>query len=275
MWTLSGFADEISPDLDEQCRVLRELGMSHLELRSAWDVNVADLDEDRLERIAAALGTAGLRVSSIGSPVGKAPVTVGVDEHVARFRRCARVAQRLGAPYVRVFSFHPTDPADPAGSRDGVLRRMSALAAEAAREGLVLLHENEKDIYGDVPQRCVDVVESVGSPALRLAWDPANFVQCGVRPFTDGYALLRPHLEYVQVKDAVAGTGEVVPAGEGDGEVARTLAALAADGYDGFLSLEPHLAVAGRSGGFSGPELFARAHAALTGLLRGQGTPFR
>src|SRR4051794_30660441 len=88
-------------------------------------------------------------------------------------------------------------------SRNFCLTRMRALADEAERQDVVLLHENEKEIYGDIPSRCLDVVESVGSPALRLAWDPANFVQVGVRPFDEGYAMLRPHVEYLQVKDAL------------------------------------------------------------------------
>jgi sugar phosphate isomerase/epimerase len=278
MWTLSGFADEISPDLDEQCRVLTELGMSYLELRGAWNTNVADFDDDQVERVATRLAAAGIRVSSIGSPIGK----VGVDEiesdldgHVARFRRCAQVARRLEAAYVRVFSFYPRNPRDPTGDRDVVLRGMRALADAAAQESVVLLHENEKAIYGDVPERCLDIVESVDSPALRLTWDPANFVQCGVRPYTEGYASLRPYVEYLQIKDAIAATGTVVPAGEGDGEVAETLAALADDGFDGFFSLEPHLSRAHELGGFSGPQLFTEAHTAFTDLLREQGTPYR
>ena len=76
----------------------------------------------------------------------------------------------------------------------------------------LLLHENEKEIYGDVPARCLDVVRSVGSPHLRLAWDPANFVQVGVRPFTEGYAMLRPHVSYIQIKDALLEDGSVVVA---------------------------------------------------------------
>lgn len=278
MWTLSGFADEISADVEEQCRVLRDLDVSFLELRSAWGTNVADLDDEAVERVATTLGAAGIAVSSIGSPIGKAPVAVvqdDLDGYVGRLRRCAQVGRRLGARYVRVFSFYPRDAADPAADRDDVLRGMAALARAAEEEGVVLLHENEKEIYGDVPERCLDLVESVGSPGLRLTWDPANFVQCDVtRPFTLGYAALRPHLEYIQIKDAVAGSGEVVPAGEGDGQVAETLAALRDDGFDGFFSLEPHLALAGANGGFSGPELFTKAHAAFTGLLRAQGTPF-
>jgi len=176
---------------------------------------------------------------------------------------------------VRIFSFWMPEGDDPAIHRDEVLRRMAALCDRAAGSGVMLVHENEKGIYGNIPRRCLDIVESVGSPALRLTWDAANFVQCGVRPYTEGYAMLRPHLEYVQVKDAVLATGTVVAAGDGDGQVRETIRALHADGFDGFFSLEPHLSAAGPLGGFSGAELFATAHAAFTRLLDEQGIAHR
>jgi sugar phosphate isomerase/epimerase len=185
------------------------------------------------------------------------------------------VAEVLRAPYIRLFSFFVPEGEDPAAHRDEVLRRMAALVAEAEGHDVVLLHENEKAIYGDTPQRCLDLVESVGSPQLRLAWDPANFVQVGVTPFTDGYAALRPHLEYVQVKDALLADGTVVPAGEGDGEVEETVKALAADGYDGFCSMEPHLAAAGVFGGYSGAALFRTATTAFTRILDRAGVQYR
>jgi sugar phosphate isomerase/epimerase len=152
---------------------------------------------------------------------------------------------------------------------------MSALAAAAAGHDVVLVHENEKEIYGDIPERCLDVVESVGSHQLRLAWDPANFVQCGVRPFTDAYAMLRPYVDYIQIKDADRATGRVLPAGEGDGQLRETLEALRADGFDGFFSMEPHLEVAGSHGGFSGAQQFTRATRAFTGLLDEAGIGYR
>ncbi|MGH8869748.1 MAG: sugar phosphate isomerase/epimerase family protein [Actinomycetes bacterium] len=274
MWTLSGFADEIDADLDVQCDTLAADDIRHLELRSVWDTNVCDLDDDQVARVAETVGERGIGVSSIGSPIGKISVTDPFAPHLARFRRALDVAGRLGASYVRVFSFYLPDGDDPAAHRDEVLRRLSTLADEAGRAGVTLLHENEKEIYGDTPARCHDLLESVGSPHLRAAWDAANFVQVGARPFTQAYALLRPYVAYVQVKDALLATGEVVPAGEGDGEVPETLAALHADGFDGYFSMEPHLAATGPLGGFSGPGRWRHAVAAFTGLLTSQRIPW-
>lgn len=275
MWALSGFADEVSADLEEQCQVFNELDIGFVEFRSAWDTNVLDLDDDQLDRAARILAGHGLRTSSIGSPIGKAGIYDDFGPHLPRLDRALRVAARLTAPMVRIFSFWMPEGDDPARHRDEVLRRMAAMCDRAAGSGVLLVHENEKGIYGNTPQRCLDIAESVGSPVLRLTWDAANFVQCGVRPHTEGFAMLRPYLEYVQVKDAVLATGKVVPAGDGDGEVRETIRALRADGFDGFFSLEPHLSAAGALGGFSGPELFATAHAAFTGLLDDEGIAYR
>jgi sugar phosphate isomerase/epimerase len=264
MWTLSGFADEISPDLEEQCEVAKELGLRYIEVRSAWGVNILDLDDDQLRTMKETLDRHGLRTSSIGSPIGKIHIDDDFPPHLERMRHAAEVAHLLGAPYIRIFSFFQTPGSDPDLKR-----------AEVAEEAdLILLHENEKDIYGDIPRRCLDIVRSVGSPHLRLAWDPANFVQVGVKPYTEGYAVLRPHLEYVQIKDALLADGTVVPAGEGDGEVARTMQALRHDGFDGFFSLEPHLAEGHATGGFSGPDNFRRAWRAFTGLLTAEGIEY-
>jgi sugar phosphate isomerase/epimerase len=272
---LSGFADEISADLDEQLATLTAESVAHLELRSAWSIGVADLSDADVGRIGSALSVAGVRVSAIGSPVGKIPVEAPLGPELERLRRVAEIAARLGTPIIRVFSFFIPAGDAPGRYREQVIDRMGALATVAESHGVILAHENEKKIYGDVPQRCADLIESVSSPALRATFDAANFVQCGVRPQSDAYPLLRRHLLYAQVKDALAATGQVVPAGEGDGEVRETLAALRDSGFDGYLSLEPHLAEAGPFGGFSGPVGFRRAAQALRALLAELQIPWR
>jgi sugar phosphate isomerase/epimerase len=275
MWTLSGFVDEISPDFAEQCRVAADLGLRYTELRSAWDVNILDLKGEQLGAMKDLLASHGLRVSSIGSPIGKIFVDEPFPPHLDRMRHAAEVAHFFDAPYIRIFSFFIRPGANPADHRDEVIERMRALARVAEEADVVLLHENEKEIYGDVPVRCLDVVQSAGSPHLRLAWDPANFVQVGVRPYTDGYALLRPHVAYIQIKDARAADGGVVTAGNGDGEVAQTMRALRHDGFDGFFSLEPHLNLGHATGGFSGPDLFRQAWKDFTDLLTTEGIQYQ
>ncbi len=275
MWTLSGFADEIDADLATQCTVLNDLGIRYLEFRSAWDVNVLDLTDAQIEDATRILAEHGLRVSSIGSPIGKINIEDDFDAHLVRMDRAVWVARELGAPFIRVFSFFLTPEQRPEDHRDEVIRRMAALAEKAQAGGVIMLHENEKEIFGDVPSRVHDIVTSVGSPALRLAWDAANYVQCGVVPFPEGYELLRPYTDYIQIKDAVLATAEVVPAGEGDGRIRETVRALAADGFDGFFSMEPHLADAHHLGGFSGPDNFIRATKAFTAILDTEGIPYR
>ncbi|GMA27908.1 sugar phosphate isomerase/epimerase family protein [Arenivirga flava] len=265
-WTLSGFGDEIDDDPEVQLDVLAEVGASHIEVRSAWGVNVADFDDERTDRLRAVLDRRGFAASAVASPIGKVDVSLPVEHEVERLRRVIRVADGLDAPFIRVFSFYRADGLGHADVRDAVLERMRALADVATGAGVVLLHENEKGIYGDTPEHVLDLVESVASPALRLAWDNANFVQVGSRPFSDGWHLLREHVDYLQVKDALAADGRVVPAGEGDGELLETLTALRDAGYAGFASLEPHLSGAHELGGFSGPDAFRTAAAAFRGL---------
>ncbi|MDQ0820783.1 sugar phosphate isomerase/epimerase [Arthrobacter sp. V4I6] len=271
VWPLSGFGDEVDPDPAVQAAVLLALGASHIEVRSAWGTNVSELDPHQVGTLKAILDSKGLGVSAVASPIGKVDVSLPVEHELERLRRIIGVAKALDTGYIRIFSFYRGAGQSPADIRDDVLTRMAALADEAAAAGVVLLHENEKGIYGDTPERVLDIMESVNSPALRIAWDNANFVQVGVKPYTEGYLMLRPYLEYFQVKDAILATGEVVPAGEGDGELDATIAALKADGFAGFASLEPHLASAHELGGFSGPGAFGAAARAFAGLAAKNG----
>jgi sugar phosphate isomerase/epimerase len=266
-WPLSGFGDEIDDDPAVQIAVLQALGASHIEVRSAWGTNIVDLSDEQLRTLAELLAEKDMKVSAIASPIGKVDVSLPVEHEVERLRRAANAAKVLDAKYIRIFSFYYGESVPVESIRDDVIERMRALAAVAEQEGVVLLHENEKDMFGDVPDRVLDIIETVNSAALKVAWDAANFVQVGVKPFEEAYGKLRPHLEYLQVKDALFANGHVVPAGEGDGDVLRTVEALKADGYTGFASLEPHLAGAHGLGGFSGPTAFgiaARAFAKVT-----------
>jgi sugar phosphate isomerase/epimerase len=280
-WPISAFGDEIAPGLEEQIAVLKEQGVAALELRSAWGVNVVDLAAEELERARGLLNAAGIAVSAIGSPVGKAAIDGDFDAELVRLRAALHAAKRLETENVRVFSFFIPDGGH-SDFRDEVLRRMSAFAKEAASRGLVLVHENESYIYGDDAVHCRDLVESVGSPNLKIAFDPANFVQVGVRPFDEAWPLLSAHVAHFHVKDAVPVDRDgmdpypahapelqlmasVRPAGEGEGQIGQLLDELERQDYRGYLVIEPHLQLRLRE--LDGAERFAVALSALRSLL--------
>jgi 3-dehydroshikimate dehydratase len=270
MIRLSAFADEISPELDEQVAVLTREGIHYLDLRSAWNINVLNLSDEQVEHIRQVLQAHSIQVAALGSPIGKVPIDSPFEAELQRLERAIFVAQALGTTYIRLFSYYPpahTEPGNIAAHRDEVMRRMRALGERAREAGITLLHENEKDIYGDTIARCVDLMREAGeNEHMRAVFDPANFIQAGQVPFPDAYEALKPWLAYVHVKDALP-SGRVVAAGEGNASWPEFLERLRADGYDGFFSLEPHLAAAGHLGGFSGPELFHYAAQAFRGRL--------
>jgi len=286
MIRLSAFADEISADLDEQIAVLSLEHIHFLDLRGVWNTNVLDLTDQQVARIKETLDAHGIGVAAIGSPIGKVPIDSSFDEHLHRFERAIALAHALQTPYIRIFSFYPPahlkGGSDDSGAvnvaprfiageyRDEVLRRLREMIARARAAGVILLHENEKDIYGDTIDRCVDLPQSCDDTRFQAVFDPANFIQCGQTPYPDAYEALRPWLEYVHVKDARS-DGSVVAAGEGVAHWPELLQRLRADGYDGFLSLEPHLASAGKYQGFSGPDLFHLASQALQQMLQAMG----
>ena len=274
-FTLSGFADEIDPSLETQLETLADLGIDHLDLRGVDGTNVLNLSPDEVERVREALREAGVGVTSIGSPIGKVGIEEDFDPHFERFETALERAAQFDADYVRLFSYYVPDGDDPADHREEVVRRMRAKADRATEAGIVLLHENEKDIYGDTPARCRDILTAVNSPFLRAAFDPANFLEIGVDPYPDALLQLVEFVEQVHVKDAVKGErGEIRPAGEGDGDIPAVLAALADRGFVGPASLEPHLAVAGEMGGESGPEKYALAAEALRECLDSVGATY-
>ncbi len=271
-WRLSAFGDEVAAEPAHQAAALRDLGIGYVEVRSAWGVNVVDLGNERLDRLGTELTASGMGVSAIASPVGKSELHADFEAELARLEAALDAAERLGSRLVRVFSFYMRGGHDAA--RDEVLRRLERLCARASARGATLVHENESFIYGDTPERCLELVEAVGSPAFRIAFDPANFVQVGVAPFTRAWPLLARHVVHFHVKDAVAIPGEMTqealmasvrPAGEGEGQLRELLGELESSRYGGFLTLEPHLQA--RLPDLDGPARLRVAAAALQGLL--------
>jgi sugar phosphate isomerase/epimerase len=262
MATFSAFADEISAEPEEQVTVLGECGIRFLDLRSAWNRNVLDLTEPDLDRLGRILADSGVGVAAIGSPIGKSTIDKPPAYELERLKRACELADRLRCRYVRIFSFYPPEGKAITGFKKQVFERMGSWVEYVGRAhpGLVLAHENESQIYGDLPERCVEICRQFTGPNFTGCYDFANFTHDGVeRPFETAWKPLKPYIGFFHLKDYKKSGPYPVPLGEGDGEAGRILGDAAASGYDGFLTLEPHLAQAGQFKGFSGPELFKRA----------------
>lgn len=273
MIRLSGFADEIGPDLELQVSTLASESIRFLELRGVWGKNVLDFTAQERRDIKKRLGDAGIGVSAIGSPIGKVRIDEPWAAHVERFKIALDAAAFFVAPYIRLFSYYPPQDGRIADHRDEVIRRLAEQVQMAQGRNVRLLHENEKDIYGEKTAECLDIAQSV--PGLDFIFDPANFVQVGVRP-AEAWQALKDRVVYFHIKDAMMPDGKIVPPGEGDGDIEAILREAIIDRkYDGFLSLEPHLAVAGQFQGFSGPDLYTKAVRCLKKILDGMGAKYQ
>lgn len=245
---LSGFSDEIAEDVDTQFRVLKKLGISYFEPRGIDGKSIAALSDEEVAGLREKMAACGIKISSIGSPIGKVKLEEDFESHFSQFKRVVEIAGQLDAKYIRMFSFYHNGGEEwSARERSEVLARLERMIRYAEEQDVILLHENEKGIYGDTVERCADLMDTLGCEHFRAVFDPANFVQCG-QDTKEGYARLKNHIAYVHIKDAFLADGKVVPAGSGDGNVEYVLKSLFDNGYSGFLSLEPHL------GSFAGLE---------------------
>jgi 3-dehydroshikimate dehydratase len=266
VFTLSGFGDEISPELSEQLDLLQSEGVNHLELRGVWGKNVLDLSDADAERVKAELERRKVGVSAIGSPIGKVGIDDPLKPHLARFRRALDLAEFFHAPYIRLFSFY-VEPGTAAQRRNKVMSRLFALAEASEGRKVTLGLENEHGLYGDLPVRSLDLIKTLNSPQWRTVYDPCNYVMENVRPAAEAFPLLADTIGYLHIKDADLATHTICVAGKGDGGIPEALAALKKRKWSGFVSLEPHLLTASPNSGVTGPELFRGAIRALQGIL--------
>ncbi len=238
---VSGFADEIAEDIDTQFRVLGKLNIQYFEPRGINGKSIAALSNEEVSALKSKMEAGKIQVSSIGSPIGKVKLEEDFEEHFRQFQRVVEIAKKLDARYIRMFSFYHEGGAQwSEAEREEVLARLRRMIAYAKEQDVVLLHENEKDIYGDTVDRCVDLMEELYCDHFQVVFDPANFVQCG-QDTKEAYQKLKEYIVYMHIKDAFLADGRVVSAGAGDGNVEYVLEHLFASGYEGYLSIEPHL----------------------------------
>ena len=157
---------------------------------------------------------------------------IHLSRHFKLFKHTVEIAKVLEIRYIRLFSFF-LDAAKVEEYRAEVMRRIKEFCNYVKGSDIVLLHENEKGIYGDTAERCLEIFKTMNSRNFKLIFDPANFVQCGVETFPHAFNMLKNFVVYMHIKDARKEDGEVVPSGYGDGHIQEILARLHKRGYEG------------------------------------------
>lgn len=238
VFQISAFTDEFSPSIDKQISWLLENNLEMMEIRGVDGTGVADISDRKANEVAAKLKSNGIKISAIGSPVGKINIKDDFTPHFEKFRRVCEIADILSAERIRIFSFYIDNNEPPEHYREEVLSRLCQLADYAKSEKLLLCHENEKGIYGNTAERCLDIVTNVDG--IKCVFDPANFVADGNQDCVRAYELLKDYIEYYHIKDSDI-SGNMVVAGKGEGKIKDILSFVKCDSRETILTLEPHL----------------------------------
>jgi len=280
MLTISAFADEISPDPKIQIDVLKASAVNHIEFRSILGVNVLALTDLQINEFQALLKANNFGLSAIGSPIGKQKIDEPFGPHLEKFQRAIDLAKKFGTRNIRVFSFYPPDNFDGnwAPYRTEVMSRLDQLCKRAEQHRVRLVHENEHRIYGDAPDRVVDLMThlraSFGPEVVGAAYDAANFVFCGYDPW-EGWLKSREWVVHLHIKDWKTGAPHGSIPGEGEGRIRESTADAVQRGYTGFATMEPHLLGGGPTGGVTGPDLFPKAIAAFKKICDAIGATYQ
>lgn len=241
----SGISDESGKDIETQIKAHKELGWRHIEVRGAGKANLTDLDDAEFQRVAGLVKNAGLQISCYASQIANwsRKITGSFDTDVAELKRAIPRMKQTGTPFIRIMSFTNDNLSDEEWGKEAI-RRIRELARMAEDGGVTLVHENCSGWAGQGSKQTLQLLEQVNSPALKLVWDTGNPVSHKTEdlPF---FMAVRQHVVYVHIKDGcrapTAEGGNHTWPGEGDSQVKATLKQLFADGYDGGLSIEPHM----------------------------------
>jgi sugar phosphate isomerase/epimerase len=236
---ISGFADEAASELKGQIAALKRNNMGYIEVRNIGGKCIIDYSEDELKAIRDELNNSGIKVSSIGSPIGKYNIVDDFEPHFERLKKAVKTAQILEAKYIRMFSFFIPDGEKARDYREEVIKRLNTMVEYAEKEGVQLCHENEARIYGCLPEEVKDILESV--KGIRGIFDPANYIMDDA-DITWAVDNTKQYIEYLHIKDACLDGHIIVPAGFGDGKVSEVIEKISnVKDDETFVSIEPHL----------------------------------
>lgn len=238
---ISGFYDEVSGDLNTQIKLAKSLGRNYICPRTVNGKGIAEYTaEEFREKILPILQKEDIHFSSLGSPIGKVGIDneEGFNKQKQKLAELVKIAQMTDCHYIRMFSFF-YGAKNPEECFDKVVARIKELIEIVKGTGVKLLHENEKEIYGDVPERVLKLYQAVNDPEnFVLCYDASNYIQCKVDPKA-AFDMLKDYVVYYHIKDC-SKYGVEVPVGLGEGNYPYILSELVKRGYEGFMTLEPH-----------------------------------
>ena len=235
---LSAFADEAGTSLNEQIAALKRNDIDYIEPRNINGKPILTLTDEELALVKSELDKNGIKVNSLGSPIGKYPINEPFEKHLVDFKRALEVCKALDTDKMRMFSFF-TKQDELSKYRDEVLSRLNEMCRIAKENGITLCHENESEIYGQNPEEMLDLMNNVNG--LKGIFDPANYRMNGC-DVIEGINATLVNLAYLHIKDAIYESQIIVPSGDGEGKIAEILDIVneATDDVV-YLTLEPHL----------------------------------
>lgn len=233
------FADEASPNIDGQITALKRNGLQGIEIRNVDGANVSDITLEKAKEVKRKLDANGLVTWSVGSPIGKIDIeNDDFNAHLEKLKHTLEIADILDSKNIRIFSFYIPEGKSAENYKNEVIARLGQMCEIAKAHTVFLCHENEKGIYGDIPERCLDLHSAL--PELRGIFDPANYVQSGADTLK-AWDMLKDYIYYMHIKDSKL-DGTVVPAGIGDGNLGSIVKNFILKGGNSF-TIEPHLTV--------------------------------
>jgi sugar phosphate isomerase/epimerase len=256
---MTGFADEAAIDIDRQIEATKALGWKNIEMRKVNGNLMADIPEKEFNEICEKLDSAGIHINCNGSGVAnwQKKITDPPESSYEEMKRAIPRMHRLGTKLIRVMSFNVNDvdaTLENTALAEEVIKRMKVIVKMAEDGGVTAVHENCANWGGRSYEHTLRLLDAIDSPALKLVFDTGNPVWSkdmrGPQPWKyqnsfEFYSKVKEHVEYVHIKDAVmeGDKPRVTFGGEGDGCVREILTDLYSRGYNGGISIEPHLKV--------------------------------
>jgi len=239
-WILSGFADEAAGDIDGQIQACKRGDLRQLDLRNVNGHNITQLPLDLAREVAGKLQSAEIRVGMVGSPLGKIDIVDDFQTDLAKLEHLGRLKNILNCNAVRIFSYYNRTKQPIDAWRTESLRRLQQLKDLSRKLGLILYHENEREIYGDAVEHVEAIAAALRDAAgFRMIFDFDNYNQGGQDVWA-AWLRLRGMTDAFHLKDSDA-RKQHVPVGQGVGRVRDILADAKKRNWTGVLRLEPHL----------------------------------